>query len=1178
MKTGIPACLSAVLLSVSVLAAPDDGLMGYWDFGEGMGKVLHDKSGHENHGEIKGAVWVKSGKGYALKFDGTDDYVDCGKGPSLDITGPITLQAWVMPTAANRGEPGIVGKFFESYALTYYGSIYFYISSGGNNVSGPSKINEWLHVTATFDGTTMRMFLNGMETASAKSKFDKIKHGNNFLMGCVVGDPMSDDPNLRRTSFFPGLIDAVRVHNRVLSQREILQYYNLDAADKGQKPFDMSKMDRFQLDPFFYPDKDKAVLAVDFRWIVPLPQGSEPWAELARAGDAKALQRKRLNPNLPRFEDEAEFQLNGLKPGTYELRVLLRSMGKVIEAEHFARKSPRVKAYTSGWLAGRMNLFGGWAEYDIVTAAGDYRLSVLAARIYDSAGIRCTIDGKSPAEINLNGPHTGGRAAWEDAKWETFGSYTLSKGRHTLRVEIVPVHVKEKDTTYARDVYVDAFSLAAVASEAQAAQRMERVSFSYPFKPLPPLDSPAKRVVAPLPPVVTPPPYDVRMTEGGGLEVAVKGHTYKIESSYSYPHGGYNRLLAGALDRQGQKSWRVERHKEGRNGLLMAASGAHYAISRRVTREKSRIVVKDTIRNKTDDVIGIIISNHINVRNMKDIKVARMTNPTIFASEGDTGVGLIALDDLYQLQQKNAYADGIAEITTEHFGLDKGASYTVEWAIYPTATTDYYDFINQVRWDEGLNRRVEGAFGFVSRRKPPTLEEVENKNLSYSSIGCLGKPLDNPATPLEGIEFVEYPKESAALRKTFAETKAMYPGMKVMFHVAHSLYMCNNPDERFADSRAIDAGGRQIHYGPNSMDYYGRYISKKMFDDNWRWWTFYPTMENSFGKAMIKAMEYMVNDMGATGMWADGYMSGYARGYSYDRWDGHSVTIDPETKLVTRKKTCVSWVALPVLKKVARIISDKGGVLVSNGHPGPRSYWKEDVITSCETGGGDARPIGGLHLGRTVTPLGNPKVIKNMRDFYRDMLRKLDFGALFFWYGGGGFNLRKTLTEHMYPITFESIHAGTVRGKERVITKESAIYGWHGDRALHAVYLYDARGEVTRGDFMSTVDKSGVRTEVKLQEDQAAAVVKLPITLAVTNPVNVSVRQYDLQAIRLALNGRGTAEIHVAQGEFPLYRNLIYQVTVGDKTRTIAEYKTELAFSVHLDGETGVTIRRVGKP
>ena len=77
-------------------------------------------------------------------------------------------------------------------------------------------------------------------------------------------------------------------------------------------------------------------------------------------------------------------------------------------------------------------------------------------------------------------------------------------------------------------------------------------------------------------------------------------------------------------------------------------------------------------------------------------------------------------------------------------------------------------------------------------------------------------------------------------------------------------------------------------------------------------------MENSFGKRMLDTADFMIQDLGATSVWADGYISGYVREhFTYDHWDGVSVTIDPELKTVTAKKALVPYVAMPVLKAVA---------------------------------------------------------------------------------------------------------------------------------------------------------------------------------------------------------------------------------------------------------------------
>ena len=1174
-----------VALALSTpLSAQGQGPVARWNFDEGQGSVLHDQSGSNNHGRIHGAAWMPSGKGGALRFDGVDDYVDCGTGGSLDITGPITLQAWVKPTAANRGEPGIAGKFFESYALTYYGNAYFYISSGGNNVSGPTLLGQWRHIAGVFDGTTMRCFVNGIQVAERRSRHGAVKHGGRFTIGCIFGDTASEDPNLQKTAFFPGLVDDVRLHDRALSAAEIALCYNEEAAQKGCEPFDPATVGHLLLEPFFYPEAKRAVLSVNFRWVLPLPTDVRPLAELARVGSLQPVQTHVLNSNSARGEDEVAFSLEGLPPGQYELRARLREPDLVIQAEELSRNSKQVTAYHDGWQKDTINLYGGWAEYEFDRPPGDYEVTIRAARIHDAAGVRCTIDGSPVGEIHLAGQRSGGPKAWAEARWERMGNSTLTaRGHHTLRLEVIPAAVPGKPTPNATHVYLDAIALSSLAADTDGADTVEKVTFDYPFPQPPSLPSPDKTAVPPLPEPIVPPTYDLRVTPKGIMIVSLQGETFRVESRYSCPNCGSHGLEGADSPRSNTCGWQVEVHPPTGGTQRLTATGRLYGIERTMIGQRSRILVRDTIRNTSGDLLGVIVSNRVNLEDTPNAAVTQMANPTIFAAQNNGGLGLIALSDLYQLRHTTAHSDGIAQIRDEHVGLAPGATYILEWAAYPTATVDYYDFINQVREDEKLNGHVEGALAFVERRDPPSSEFVARRNLAYSSIGCLGKPLDNPATPLEGFEFVEYPKECAALADTFARTKNQFPEMKVMFHVAHSLYICNNPRERFPDSLAIDQNGRQLHYGPNSFDYYGRFIPRSMFDDNWRWWLFYPTPTNSFGQAMIAAVNTMVEDVGATGMWADGYISGYVRdGFSYDGWDGHSVTIDPESGRVTGRKICVPYVALPVLKQCARIISDAGGVLVSNGHPGPRSYWRENTITSCETGGGDARPVGALHLGRTVTPLGNPRAIQNERDYYRDMLTKLDFGALFFWYGGPGKLTRRTLTEHMYPITFESIHAGTVRGKERIVTKRSGVYGWPGERRegkragreLHAVYLYDARGTLTPHAFVTAVDGESVRTGVNLTRDQAVAIVKIPVTLESTAPVNVRVTEYSRDQIRITLNGRGEIHLTVQNGGYVIGDGEQHTVTLKQTAATVTSREGRLGGPHTLNGSTELTICR----
>ena len=75
--------------------------VGYWEFDEGSGIEVAGSPTGTFHGElfndgtIDGAVWVDGKYGKALRFDGINDYVDCGN--SLDIANEITIEVWIYP-------------------------------------------------------------------------------------------------------------------------------------------------------------------------------------------------------------------------------------------------------------------------------------------------------------------------------------------------------------------------------------------------------------------------------------------------------------------------------------------------------------------------------------------------------------------------------------------------------------------------------------------------------------------------------------------------------------------------------------------------------------------------------------------------------------------------------------------------------------------------------------------------------------------------------------------------------------------------------------------------------------------------------------------------------------------------------------------------------------------------
>ncbi len=198
---------------------------------EGQGGTVHDSSGYGNHGTIYGATWVNGSYGYGLYFDGTDDYVDCGSGSSLDITDAITLMAWVKcavtPTDM-ESHSGIVAKGLEDYELAFSSNnskLYFRLIDSTDTPhtisysSGNLIVGKWYYLAGTYDGKTQILYINGVNQPSVSWIGDIRVTSNSLLIGELSGGN------------FNGTIAEVLIYNRAWTADEVLSYYN---ATKGR--------------------------------------------------------------------------------------------------------------------------------------------------------------------------------------------------------------------------------------------------------------------------------------------------------------------------------------------------------------------------------------------------------------------------------------------------------------------------------------------------------------------------------------------------------------------------------------------------------------------------------------------------------------------------------------------------------------------------------------------------------------------------------------------------------------------------------------------------------------------------------------------------------------------------------------------------------------------------------
>jgi hypothetical protein len=227
------ALLAALAAGVcgALAAAEEAGLVVHYAFEEGKGDVVSDSSGKGNEGVVHDTYWVEGDFGKALEFNGRSSWIDCGMNPSLDFSEAGTISVWCLPT---RPDGGLVGHtdgvewINQRLVLTLYpgANVMWAVSDGASEAHfnvGSVRMRAWTHVAVTFNGETVKVYLNGKPTHSKDCKIKPNVKG----VPLVIGRSSGLGP-----AFFQGLIDDVRMYNRALSPEEIQKIHK--AESKGR--------------------------------------------------------------------------------------------------------------------------------------------------------------------------------------------------------------------------------------------------------------------------------------------------------------------------------------------------------------------------------------------------------------------------------------------------------------------------------------------------------------------------------------------------------------------------------------------------------------------------------------------------------------------------------------------------------------------------------------------------------------------------------------------------------------------------------------------------------------------------------------------------------------------------------------------------------------------------------
>ncbi|MHC4533281.1 MAG: LamG domain-containing protein [Planctomycetota bacterium] len=249
--------LASLVIVIVIIDDVSADLVGYWKLDENSGVSTADSSGYGNNGILIGPTWIGGKSGSALDFDGVDDYVLCaeriGTGPGTypEILMPenFTVSCWTkldnfayfssfVGNGIDTGDDecgfflynwGWVGENEQDFGLAIR------TESGMNYVETPNiyQTNTWYHLAATYDGTNVRIYVNGAlvtgpEDVGGPIRWISATSGNypeRFAIGVWL-DPGYD-------LWIDGVIDEVGYWNHVLNEVEIKK---LAAFSKASEP------------------------------------------------------------------------------------------------------------------------------------------------------------------------------------------------------------------------------------------------------------------------------------------------------------------------------------------------------------------------------------------------------------------------------------------------------------------------------------------------------------------------------------------------------------------------------------------------------------------------------------------------------------------------------------------------------------------------------------------------------------------------------------------------------------------------------------------------------------------------------------------------------------------------------------------------------------------------------
>ncbi|HEX5415421.1 MAG TPA: N,N-dimethylformamidase beta subunit family domain-containing protein, partial [Chloroflexota bacterium] len=209
-----------------------DQPLSYWRLDESGGSSAGDWQ-HLNNGAYVGAPSLgqpgalAGDPDTAVLFNGTSQYVSVPYNASLNPAA-FSVEVWAKPAGGAGTYRGVVAsRSYPTGWVLYAGADntwQFWVNNGTGMLSvpgGPVSLNVWSQLVGTFDGTTARLYVNGVLVSSGTVASYQPQASRPLVVG--QSEPGSG-------FFFPGVVDEPAVYPTALTASQVQHHYLIGAV------------------------------------------------------------------------------------------------------------------------------------------------------------------------------------------------------------------------------------------------------------------------------------------------------------------------------------------------------------------------------------------------------------------------------------------------------------------------------------------------------------------------------------------------------------------------------------------------------------------------------------------------------------------------------------------------------------------------------------------------------------------------------------------------------------------------------------------------------------------------------------------------------------------------------------------------------------------------------------